>query len=174
VTLPVDIRPAREGDFLPVVNLYNQVILEGGCTGHLEPLSPSSRRDWFDGHLRSRRHPLLLACVGERIVGFAHLSPWWEGRDAFRDTTVLTIHIDRDHRRQGLGSRLLVSLIDLARSGGHLTAIAILFGGNQASIALLKRHGFETWGNLPEVVRIASGPQDHLILGRHLTPEPRS
>ena len=42
---------------------------------------------------------------------------------------------------------------------------AVVFGHNEASMALLESAGFERWGHLPGVTQMPEGPRDVVILG---------
>lgn len=66
-------------------------------------------------------------------------------------------------RRQGVGKRLLLSLIDLARSEGAITASLEVREGNAAARALYQSLGFREWGRRK---RYYHNPEEDAILYR--------
>lgn len=75
-------------------------------------------------------------------VLLAYAGAWWDG-DVVQ---VMTLAVDRGHRRRGLGSALLTALIGHARS---LAAPAVLLEvrvDNAEAIALYQREGFVVLG----------------------------
>lgn len=56
-----------------------------------------------------RRYPYLVIEEGGRVMGYAYAGPF-KGRTAYDWSCEVTIYLDRDARRQGLGRRLYAAL----------------------------------------------------------------
>lgn len=82
----------------------------------------------------------FFAVDGDRVVGWADIFPKWA--QAVSHCGVLGMGIHPDHRRQGLGLRLLSACIDKAWRKG-LTRIELeARSDNTAAIALYEKVGF--------------------------------
>jgi L-amino acid N-acyltransferase YncA len=96
------IRRATLADLESITVIYNEVILEGGFTGDLKPLSIESRRAWFLDH--QDRYSILVKSIGDSLVGYASLSPYRSSRNAFNETANC-YYLASQHR--GPASRLV-------------------------------------------------------------------
>ena len=67
----------------------------------------------FDRWVRSRRHPLYVACAGERVVGVARLA-WLAPHEAWLET----LRVAPRWRRRGVGRALMEYRIARAREKG--------------------------------------------------------
>jgi len=67
-------------------------------------------------------------------------------RVAADEAELLTIAVDRAHRRQGAGGRLLDSIIEHAKSCGARSLFLEVAADNPAALALYGRKGFEEVG----------------------------
>ncbi|TYO98694.1 putative membrane protein YjdF [Geothermobacter ehrlichii] len=165
------IRRAGPDDWQAVVAIYNQAVEEQFCTADTEPASVESRRLWLETHL-DRRYPILLAEADGRVLGWCSLSPWRPGRRALAGVAEVSYYLDRSARGRGLASRLLTEAMRQARNLEFHTLIAILMDVNQPSQRLLEKHGFEPWGQLPQVAVWPDGSRcGQLIYGRRLSPD---
>ena len=77
------IRAATPADVPAIAEIYNEAILTTTATFDLEPKSLADRAEWLQS--RGARHPVLVAEVDGRVVGFAALSRWSD-RTAYDDT----------------------------------------------------------------------------------------
>ena len=92
------------------MGIYNQAV-EAEATADITPVTVDARRDWFLRHV-PERHPILVAEVDGRIVGWASLSEYREGRGALRHTAEISYYVDFDHHGQGIGSALIEACVD--------------------------------------------------------------
>lgn len=83
---------------------------------------------------------VLVAEVGGAVVGWAMAGPWGSpGAQAGLHVTALTVH--PEHRRRGVGDRLLAALT--AWAWGRSDQIwSVVNARNEASVALHERRGF--------------------------------
>lgn len=169
-------RDAQARDLPRIVEIYNQTIASRMVTADLEPVSVASRQDWFAQH-QANHHPIWVAArcapaesqtTAERhLLGWLSFSPF-HARCAYRQTAELSIYVDEATRGQGLGSWLLAQALAHAPGLGLTALVGLIFGHNQASLALFERHGFERWGFLPRVAELDGVARDLVIMGRHL------
>jgi len=142
------IRIAVESDLAAIEEIYNYYIPRSTCT-YQEQVDPfDARIAWFRHH--GGRHPVTVAEVDGRIVGWGSLSEFRD-RTAYRFTCEDSVYIHHEFHGRGIGSALLADLISRARACGYHTIIAGADGEQLASIALHRKHGFETVAHFKQV-----------------------
>lgn len=144
------VRPIEEGDIPAVLDIYNYYIENTTVTFEIAPLSLDTFTERV--HRIAECFPYLVAVRDGRVVGYAYLSPFSE-RAAYRQTVDLSVYVDRDLRRGGVGSALLDRITHLARAEGYTQLISVITGENGASVAFHEHHGFARRGTLVGVGR---------------------
>ncbi len=112
-----------------------------------------SEDEWRDRIIDSKREgmPFLVTEVDRAIVGYAYVSPW-RGKPAYRRTVENSIYLPPDRTGKGIGGDLLQVLLDECEQIGLRQVIAVIADtGDQASVALHRRAGFEAVGRLRAV-----------------------
>jgi len=142
------IRAASRGDVDAITEIYNEAILTTTATFDVEPKSRDDRLEWFDQH--DERHPIFVAEVDGRVVGWVSLSAW-KPRAAYAHTVESSFYVQEAYRGRGIGRRLKTHAIDTARGLGYHTIIAGTAEGSDASIHLNESFGFEKVGTFREV-----------------------
>lgn len=142
------IRRAELSDLDALTEIYNEAILTTTATFDLEPKTRDERRQWFDEH--DDRHPILVAEIDGRVVGWASLNVW-NRRGAYKDTAETSFYVKAEHRGQGVGRKLKAAIIDEARRLKFHTLIAGAATGSDASLHLNRDFGFEIVGTFKEV-----------------------
>lgn len=146
------IRRGERDDLPAVAELYLSV--RKAAVPHMPPLAHDDDdvRRWVDGwslHLRE----VWLAVHGERLVGFANLSPHW----------LNSLYVDPDVQRGGVGSALL-DVVKSRLDGGFALWV---FESNAPARAFYERHGLvelertDGWGNeerSPDIKMAWPGP----------------
>ena len=163
----IEIQFAKKDDLPQIVEIYNQAIVAGQCTADTEVFSIDDRLDWFKSH-NKQRYPLLVAKEGDVVLGYLTISAYRFGREALKETAEVSYYIHFDHHRKGVASVLMDKALTLCTSLNIKTLIAILISCNHSSISLLKKYGFEEWGNMPETVNLDGDYFDHLYYGLRL------
>ena len=149
-THPVTIRPATLADAAAIAEIYNEAILTTTATFDTEPKSVGDRKEWLRGH--DARHPVLVALVGDAVVGWAALTQWSD-RSAYDDTAETSFYVHSAHRRQGIGRQLKEAIIQEARRLGYHTLLARVAEGSAESLHLNESAGFVHVGTMKEVGR---------------------
>lgn len=148
--LSVTIRRAELTDASAIADIYNEAILTTTATFDTEPKSAQERMQWLHSH--DDRHPVLVAAVDGRVVGWASLTRWSERR-AYDDTAETSFYVLSTHRGRGIGRKLKDAIIVEARRLRYHTLIARVAEGSQESMHLNDSAGFVHVGTLKEVGR---------------------
>ncbi|MBO9600365.1 MAG: N-acetyltransferase, partial [Cohnella sp.] len=136
-------------DLERIVDIYNSTIPSRMVTADLEPVTVSSRVEWFEIH-NPRSRPLWVMRNAGEIVAWLSFQSFY-GRPAYDATAELSIYIAEEARGQGVGSAFLKYAIEQCPSLGIENIVGFVFAHNAPSVALLKKFGFKEWGLLPKV-----------------------
>ena len=105
----VTLRPAEPGDLDRILEIYNHEVLVSTATYDTTPRSTEEHRKWFEHH--GQKHPVIVAMAEGRVCAWASLSPWAE-RAAYDSSVEVSVYVDEQYRRRGIGGRLLQALFD--------------------------------------------------------------
>ncbi len=144
------IRKAALADVEAIREIYNEAILTTTATFDTEPKSATERLQWFQSH--DERHPILVAVVDGKVVGWASLTQWSD-RAAYDDTAETSFYVKSEFRGRGIGRKLKEATVEEARRLRFHTLIARVAEGSEESIHLNKSAGFVLVGTLKEVGR---------------------
>jgi phosphinothricin acetyltransferase len=142
------IRRATVNDVDAIREIYNEAILTTTATFDVEPKSREDRLAWFESH--DERHPILVAEVDGRVVGWASLNVW-NPRAAYRDTAETSFYVQAASRGQGVGRRLKQEIIDEAVRLGFRSLIVGVAEGSDVSLHLNQSFGFQIVGTFQAV-----------------------
>lgn len=160
------IRLAKLSDLDTLTEIYNQAILTKRCTADMDTFTSEERMKWFNDH-QDEKYPLYVYEINDKVVGYATLSSY-RPRRAFEKTVEVSYYIDFDYHRMGIGDALLKHTINSARNLGYKTLIAILLGVNKGSTGLLEKHGFEKYGEIPDIADFGDYICSHMYYGLKL------
>jgi len=163
------IRPATEADLAGIVGIYNASIPGRLATADTVPVTVEARRSWFRDR-DTTRHPLWIFEQDGAAAGWLSFGKFY-GRPAYAATAEISIYVDPGAQRGGVATRLMDHALERAPGLGLSTFLAFVFAHNHPSLALCRRFGFETWGNLPRVAILDGVERDLLILGRRVDGE---
>lgn len=144
----VIIRQIEKEDVLSCLEIYNYYITDTTVTFEEEPLS-------FDGFLNrveriKRAYPYFVAESGGAVLGYAYLDMYNE-RSAYRHTADLSIYLDVNAQKHGIGSMLLKSVENAGRKIGINNIVSLITGENGKSVAFHEKHGYRLVGTLEKV-----------------------
>jgi L-amino acid N-acyltransferase YncA len=163
----VRVRDATLEDLASIVEIYNSIIPGRIVSADTEPVSVEQRRPWFYEHDPARR-PIRVAEEDAEVVAWLSLGDFWDGRPAYNRTAEIGIYVKEGHRGKGIGWRMLEETIRRAPDLGIKTLIAGTFAGNELSLRLFERFGFERWAFFPRVAELDGNEQDLVVLGLRL------
>ena len=140
--MEIRIRIATLNDAAVIHRLYDHYIAHSLATFH-------ERNKPFEVRVREmeellENYPFLIAeDENGTFLGFANGEPI-RPQSGYRFCVELTIYLapDAPHGK-GIGTALYDALLRMLKEQGYCTAIGILYGGNEESLALHKHFGFE-------------------------------
>jgi len=144
------IRAATASDMDAIARIYAHHVNHGTGTFETEPPDSSEiGRRWSE--VTARDLPWLVADDDGDVVGYAYAGPY-RPRVAYRHTVEDSIYVRADRLGSGIGRLLMPALIDTTKGCGMHQMIAVIGdSGNQASINLHRRFGFQDAGLLKDV-----------------------
>ena len=139
------IRFATVADTDALLKIYNQYI---DTTITFEYVLPNNKE--FSERTRSigAFYPYLVAEEDGRIVGYAYSSRAFE-RAAYSWCADLSIYLDQNYRKHGLGRTLYELLFEISKLQGLNLVFGVVTGTNAASVAFHKALGFKVLGDFP-------------------------
>jgi RimJ/RimL family protein N-acetyltransferase len=142
---PFEIRPARDGDRLPLALVFAAVAEERDGIGTEPPVDVEARAaSWtLDG--------TFVAAADGEVIGSIHVGTSGHG---FGE---IGMAIAREWRGRGVGSALMEAAIDWAREQGlHKLSLGV-FAHNTAGLALYRKYGFVEEGRRVKHYRRQNG-----------------
>lgn len=144
------IRKAEHRDLQVLLDIYNYEVEHGVATLDLQPKDMQQWEAWFAAH-NVENHPLLVAETDGHVAGYASLSDYRE-KEAYKTTVELSVYIGPDDRQKGIATALMEAILAEARRDGRThTVVSVITAGNEASVRLHRRFGFEFCGTIREV-----------------------
>ena len=143
------VRDVAAGDAEAIALIYGHHVLHGTASYEVEP---PSTEDILAKIVRitDRGWPFLVASAEGKIAGYAYAEQLRD-RAAYRFTCENSIYVHPDRLGQGIGKRLLIELCRRAEQHGFRQMIAVIGGGETASVALHQSCGFDVVGRLRSV-----------------------
>ena len=130
--------------------IYNYEVIHGVATLDLEPRTLEEWHEWYNAH-SDEHHPIIVGTIDDVVVGYASLSPY-RLKDAFKSTVELSIYIHKDYRGQGVATRLMERILEMAKEDTMIhNIVSVITAGNEESTKLHNRFGFTYCGLTPEV-----------------------
>ena len=136
----VRVRDAGEGDIPHIAAIYDHEVASTTTTLDTEPMSREERATWFSRRDRAR-HPVVVAEIDGRVVGYGELKPW-SPRKGYARTAEVSVFVAVEARGAGAGRALLGELIARGRTAGFGVLLSRIGGESAASIALHGALGF--------------------------------
>ncbi len=107
-----------------LLEIYRPYVEHTAISFEIEPPT----LDEFEGRMKATRdahYPWLVACVGDRIVGYAYAGPF-KKRAAYARSVEVSIYLAQDAHRKGYGRRLYHALEVALRIQGFANAYACI------------------------------------------------
>jgi phosphinothricin acetyltransferase len=145
----MEIRDVRSGDACAVHAIYAHHVLHGTASFDLEPPPLEATSAKID-RIAAAGWPFLVAEADGALAGYAYVTQFRD-RAAYRFTAENSIYVHPGFMKRGVGKALLLALLDRAAAHGFRTVVAVIGGGEPASVALHKACGFREAGRLDSV-----------------------
>ena len=150
IVTPVNVRDARDDDMEAVQAIYAHHVLTGLASFETTPPSTAELAVRRQAVLAAGL-PYLVAESGGRILGYSYATAY-RPRPAYRHTVEDSVYVADGNGGRGIGAALLAELILRCEAGRWRQMLAVIGNsGNEGSIALHRRLGFETVGTLKSV-----------------------
>ena len=144
------IRDAVDGDVAAITVIYNDAVQHTTAIWNEKIVDAAGRLEWIAERRRSG-YPVIVAVDDDDVaLGYATFGDW-RPHDGYRHTVEHSVYIRGDVRGGGLGTALMVELLDRARQLGKHVMVAGIDASNVGSIRVHERLGFRTVGLLPQV-----------------------
>ena len=156
---PTTIEALRPEHWPGVVRVYEEGIATRNATFETEVPAWDA---WDSSHLAEHR---FVALRDGEVVGWAAVTPV-SGRCCYEGVVENSVYVAENARGQGVGRCLLEALIVSTEAAGIWTIQAGMFPGNEGSIGLHERAGFETVGTHKRLARLDGVWRDVLLLER--------
>ncbi|SEN71922.1 GNAT family N-acetyltransferase [Lihuaxuella thermophila] len=144
----VTVREAQLEDLPAILRIYNHAVLTSTATFDLEEQTLEQRKTWFSHY--GGKYPLIVAEENGQVTGYCCLSPF-RSKPAYEKTAEVSIYIDPDHFGKGIGTILMTEILKRAGELDYHVIIAGITGGNEASVRLHRKFGFQLAGIFKEV-----------------------
>jgi phosphinothricin acetyltransferase len=142
------IRDADIKDLQEIANIYNEAIINTVATFDTDPKTKEDQKKWFIAH--GGKYPIIVADLDGKVVGWSALSKY-STRCAYSNTSEISLYVKEEFRNQGIGKKLIKSIINKGKSVGLHVILARIVDGNKHSIYLHESVGFTHVGILKEV-----------------------
>jgi phosphinothricin acetyltransferase len=149
MTEEVIIRHATEHDLIAINGIYNEAVVNTIASFDIEEKSIEFRQNWYNNRMKDR-HVVIVCEVDKEIRGWASLNQWSD-RAAYNGTVENSVYIYSKYHGRGYGSMLMKRLVEMAREIGFHTILSRIADGNQISIKLHEKYGFNIVGVTKEV-----------------------
>lgn len=158
------IRRARPEDAESLAVIYNEGIEERSATFETDL---RSSEDFVDAIAAARELPLLVTEREKQVLAWAGVRAYSD-RPCYKPIGESMLYVRRGYRDLGIGTVLLNALAAEAERAGYTKLIGRLFADNEASIALVRRCGFEEVGVHRRHGRLDDEWRDVLVVERLL------
>nr|MBS0020962.1 GNAT family N-acetyltransferase [Gammaproteobacteria bacterium] len=167
MTPGLQIRSLQERDLRGFNQAVNAVCRERRFLAHLEGFSLEASRDYLREVL-TNGWPHVIAVDAEVVIGWCDIVP---GRiRGFRHVGRLGMGVVSDHRRKGIGRRLMAECMVRAKMRALEKLELEVFSDNAPAIELYGQFGFVREGLKKHARKLDGGYQDILLMGRMLGP----
>lgn len=160
--LSLSVRPANIDDAPIILSIFLESEAQADFKSAINLISVM---DWIENATELR--PLWVLENDQKIVGWCSLESFY-GLPAFDGAVEIAIYVQAAYQRNGCGHWLLSYVANQARRLQIHTLVAYVLLTNQKSHSFFLKHGFESWGRLPNIARSGAVQGDLALLGRQL------
>ncbi|WP_428032631.1 N-acetyltransferase family protein [Ancylobacter sp.] len=143
------LRAAMEADLVGILAIYNHAVLNSTAIWNDTPTDLANRAAWLRDR-QAKGYPVIVAEEGGEVLGYASFGDF-RPFDGFRISVEHSVYVAETARGRGLGRALVEALFEPARTLGKKVMIGGITGGNEASLALHARLGFQETGRMPGI-----------------------
>lgn len=152
-----NIRKMKKSDWDSVRNIYEQGINTNIATFEV---SVPSYAMWNKSHSKICR---LVIIYNNAVAGFSALSKV-SNREVYNGVAEVSIYIDSNYKKKGLGEKLLRELIIESENNGIWVLQSSILEDNKPSVALHKKCGFRIVGYREKIAKNKFGEWKNTLL----------
>lgn len=145
------VRPVRTDDAAQIAAIYADHVRCGTATFDTDPPGEPEWRERIST-IVGREWPFLVAEETGALLGYAYVTQFRD-RPAYAWACEDSIYVRSDALGRGVGRTLLGALIEAAGQAGFTQMLAVIGGGEPASVALHRSLGFRKAGRMEKVGR---------------------
>jgi len=149
--MKLKIKTISEKDLKSAHKIYNYYIINSYSNFEEKKLT---FKDFYKNYKKiiNKKLPYLVALYDEKVVGIAYLNQFRE-KSGYRFAFENTIYIHNKYIKQGIGSKLLKTLINLSKKNKNIKLIIAVIGSidSQSSIKIHQKLGFKKVGKIKKV-----------------------
>ena len=160
------IRAASLDDAASIAEIYAHHVLHGTASFDTVPPDADAWRTKI-ANITARGWPFLVVDQDGAVAGYAYATQFRD-RPAYAETCENSIYVAPKHAGRGLGSALMAALLPAAAKAGFRQMIAVVGGGEPASVALHRKFDFIVAGRMHNVGRKFGRLLDTVYLQRAL------
>ena len=143
------IRYAQTADIGTILDIYNDAILNTTSVYYYKPHTIVDMLSWYEKKVR-HGFPVLVFEENNHVIGFATFGPFRD-RPAYKYTVEHSVYVHKDHRRKGVGIRLMTDLMKIANERGYAAMVAGIDSSNEGSRVMHENLGFTNCGTMKRV-----------------------
>jgi L-amino acid N-acyltransferase YncA len=147
----INVRKAVDVDAAAIQEIYAHHVLNGTASFDMVPRNLIETQERI-AMISARGWPFLVAEVSGTVEGYAYVTQFRD-RPAYASACENSIYIRHDRRGSGIGKILLAELVRESEVFGFRQMIAVIGGGEPASIAVHAKLGFTHAGRMKSVGR---------------------
>lgn len=145
----IQIRPARHLDLQKILAIINFEILNSTVNYDFVPKTMEEQTDWFEEKQKAGL-PVIVATSEQNVMGFATYGKF-RPKPGYRFTAEHSVYLATDYRGKGIGTKLLLELIRIAKESGYHSLIGGVDSSNEGSYLFHQKLGFKEVARLKEV-----------------------
>ncbi len=143
------IENAKESHLKEINEITNYSIINTNFNFNFEPKTLEDTKKWYNEHIE-KDFPILVCLIDSQVVGWASLSTFRDYR-GYDKTVEVSLYVKNEFKRKGIGSLLLKKIEDEAKKRDYHAIVSAITGGNEASINLHKKFGYEVKCTFEEI-----------------------
>jgi L-amino acid N-acyltransferase YncA len=147
----IAIRQASADDADDIASIYAEHVRSGTASFDTVARTATETAEKI-AHITEKGWPFLVALQGADVVGYAYVIQFRD-RAAYSFACEDSIYVRSDQAGRGVGTLLMRVLIDASTARGFRQMMAVIGGGEPASVALHAKMGFAHAGRLRSVGR---------------------
>jgi len=139
----MEILPAALADLSAILEIYNQGIADRIATLEENPKNMQYMTEWFTN--RAGRYAVIVAKEQDEVIGWCSINPYNQ-RCAYAGVGDPSIYVRRDWRGKGVGRKLMLSIIEIAKESGFRKLVLATLANNPRAHSLYRGIGFRDVG----------------------------